>query len=65
MESVLRSQIEAKRSALKAMWTRIVWADVLPPSLRKKLTGPDAFNTLMQALAVRVAGAGNVARRVS
>jgi hypothetical protein len=48
--------IDAKRAALRDVWTRTVWADALPPPLREKLPGPDAFETMMQALAVRIAG---------
>ena len=47
----------SKQAALGRVWTRLVWREALAPPLRAMLPGPDAFDSIIAALARRVAHA--------
>ncbi|KAL3903772.1 MAG: hypothetical protein SGPRY_011540 [Prymnesium sp.] len=58
------SAIYAKRQALAATWTRLVWRESLAADAARALRGsPDAFDSLMQTFWLRLQ-AGNVRRSV-
>ena len=45
----------SKRHALAAVWTRLLWREALPLELKPILAhAPDAFDSLMQSLALRL-----------
>lgn len=47
--------IGAKRLALARVWTRLLWREALPPDVAAALRGsPDAFDSLMQSLWLRL-----------
>uniref|UniRef100_A0A7S3C229 Exostosin GT47 domain-containing protein n=1 Tax=Haptolina ericina TaxID=156174 RepID=A0A7S3C229_9EUKA len=48
-----RTDLKAKQAGLARVWTRMVWKQWLPESVRKHLPGPDAFETTMQILLAR------------
>jgi hypothetical protein len=49
------SALAAKREALALAWTRLVWREALPPEVARSLrAAPDAFDSLMQTLWLRL-----------
>ena len=58
-----RTDLKAKQAGLRRVWHRLVWRGNLREPRRSKLPRPDAFETTMAALEVRLRDERRKARR--
>jgi len=58
-----RVDLAAKQAALRQVWTRLVWREGLREPQRSRLGSPDAFESTMSALKVRLTQQRRIRRR--